>query len=297
MNTSFDWNLLRSFLAVAETGSLSAAARLLGSSQPTIGRHVTELEEHVGVSLFARHARGLSLTERGAEVLEFAESVRRKVDAFERRAAGLDPGLEGTVRISASDVVAVFVLPHVLARIRTELPSIELEIVADNRSSNLLRRDADIALRMYRPSQLSLFARKAAEARLGFYASQSYLGRYGTPTSIEALREHTFLGFDRDDLHVRTVRALGGDVRREDFKIRTDSQTFHVEAVRAGLGIGAIQSALVRDTPEVHELDLGFSLPNLPIWLVAHQDLHRSARVRVVFDRLADELRRYYAQQ
>ena len=217
----FDWNLLRSFVAVAEDGSLSAAARSLGLSQPTVGRHVTQLEDGVGASLFARHPRGLVLTERGTSLYDAARQVRDGVNRFERQAAGLGQGLEGTVRISASEVVATWVLPRMLAGIRRRWPRIDLEIIADNSPANLLRRDADVAVRMFRPEQQELVARKIADAEIGLYASPDYLETWGRPTGFADLEQHTFVGFDRDDLALRALRQLGVNLRREDFSVRT----------------------------------------------------------------------------
>jgi DNA-binding transcriptional LysR family regulator len=289
-----DWNLLRSFVAVAEDGSLSAAARALGLSQPTLGRHVAQLEDGVGASLFARHPRGLVLTERGTALYDAARQVRDGVHRFERQAAGLGQGLEGTVRISASEVVATWVLPRLLAGIRQQWPRIELEIVADNSPANLLRRDADVAVRMFRPEQQELVARKVADAQVALYASPEYLEAWGQPTGFADLAEHTFVGFDRDDLALRALRQLGITLRREDFAVRTDCQSLHVEAARAGLGVAGVQCALARRLGGLVPVLEDLPLPSLPVWLVSHVDVKRSARVRTVFDLLASGLTDYY---
>ncbi len=291
-----DWNLLRVFAAVAEEGSLSAAARGLGLSQPTVGRHVAQLEDAVGASLFARHPRGLALTERGTALYESARQVRAGVDRFSRQAAGLGQGLEGTVRLSASEVVATWVLPRLLVGVRRRWPRIQLELVADNSPSNLLRRDADIAVRMFRPEQQDLVARKVADAAIGLYASPDYLETWGTPTGLEDLAQHSFMGFDRDDLAVRTLRGLGLGVKREDFAVRSDCQTLHVEAARAGLAVAGVQRALARRFAELVPVLEDLPLPALPVWLVAHADVRRSARVRAVFDALAEGLAGFYAE-
>ncbi|MCO4763107.1 MAG: LysR family transcriptional regulator [Myxococcales bacterium] len=296
-SNELDWNLLRSFLAVAEQGSLSAAARTLSSSQPTLGRHISELEERVGVGLFARHPRGLRLTDEGARLFERAVTVREGVDAFARRASGMDPGIDGTVRISASEVVAISVLPHILAELRRAEPAIELELVADNRSASLLRRDADIAVRMFRPTQPDLIARHVADSPLALYASDTYLAHYGAPESLDDLTAHTVVGLDRDDLHVRVLRDIGADIGREDFAIRCDNQPFHLQAAIAGLGISAVQQAIARRHPSLQLVLPEVTLPALPLWLVAHAELRRSPRVRRVFDALAKGLGAYYADE
>jgi DNA-binding transcriptional LysR family regulator len=291
-----DWNLLRSFVAVSEEGSLSAAARKLGLSQPTMGRHIAELEDGVGTSLFARHPRGLTLTERGTALYEAAREVRDGVDSFARRAAGLGRSLDGTVRLSASEVVASFVLPRLLVDIRRRWPAIELEIVADNSPANLLRRDADVAVRMFRPEQPDLVARKAADAQMGLYASPDYLAAsQGPPRGLEDLRRHTFVGMDRNDVDLRLLQRMGVELRRGDFMVRSDCQTLHVEAARAGLGIAGIQRALAERLGGLVRVFEELPLPPLPVWLVAHEDVRRSARVRAVFDALATGLKDFYA--
>jgi len=291
-----DWNLLRSFVAVAEDGSLSAAARRLGLSQPTLGRHVAQLEQEVGASLFARHARGLALTRRGTALFESARTVREGVDDFARRAAGLDTGLEGTVRISASEVVSTWVLPRILVEARRRWPRIDLELVADNAPANLLRRDADVAVRMFRPTQQELVARKVADAAMGLFASPGYVEAFGCPAGPADMAPHTFIGMDRDDTDLRMLRQLGIPLRRDDFQVRTDCQSLHVEAARAGLGIAGLHRAVARAAGGLVPVMRGVPLPALPIWLVAHADVRRSARVRAVFDLLGEQLADFYRE-
>ena len=290
-----DWNLLRSFLTVAETGSLSAAARQLGASQPTLGRHIEELETELGVSLFARHPRGLHVTQDGAALCGLAQDIRAQVDRFERRAAGLDRGLSGTVRVSASEIVALYVLPGLLRELRVTHPGIDFEVVADNRAANLLRRDADVAIRMFQPTQQDLIARKVVDAPLGLFATESYIDRYGLPLALDVLQRHCFVGFDRNDLHLRLLASLGMTASREDFKVRSDSQAFLLQAVVDGLGVGAVQPAIARRFAGLVPVLQDLRLPSLPVWLVAHSDVRRNARVRAVFDGLAAGLRGFYS--
>lgn len=300
-----DWNHIRTLVAVGETGSLSAAARRLGQSQPTLGRHVAALEEDLGGGIFARHPRGLSLTERGRALYELARSVADGVDAFARRAEADEEAMAGTVRISASDVVAHHVLPHVLRPIRRALPQVALEVVADNRVANLPRRDADLAIRMFRPTQPDLIARHIADAALGLYASAEYLAEYGPPiiaTSDDSvpdlgasLRSHTFVGLDQDDFDLQAARAAGVALTHDDFLLRSDAQAFHVQAAAAGLAVAAMQRAVAAQLG-LHEVFAGvLPLPALPVWLVAHADLRRSARVRAVWEGLASGLAEFYA--
>jgi len=291
-----DWNLVRSFVAVAEQGSMSAAARALRTSQPTLSRHIATLEDHLGVRLFVRHARGLTLTREGTALFERAATVRDAFGAFERGATGLDPDLAGTVRITASEVVAVHVLPAWVAGMRREHPGIDLEVVADNRATNLLRRDADIAVRMYPPTQLDLVARHVADSELGLYAHDDYLAD-APPLDgldVDALRRHTVLGLDRDDLFVRTLDRLGLSIPRGAFAVRSDCQPFHVEALRHGAGIVAAQRAIAERIPGVRRVAPDVSLGVLPVWLVAHEDVRRSPRVRACFDHLFAWLRLWF---
>ena len=290
-----DWNHLRSFLAVAEAGSLSAAARQLQLSQPTVGRHVSDLARTLGVALFERHPRGLALTERGAELLETARHIGQGVDRFTRMAQGLSEIEGGTVRISASEVVAHFVLPEILADIASHRPELQLEVVADNRVANLLRRDADIAIRMIAPTQLDLIARRVAAARFGLYASRAYIEASGMPQTLTDLRAHRLIGFDRETSHLQVLSQLGLTLVREDFSLRSDSHTFLIHAVRAGLGIGALQQAMVDATQPLVQVLPALSLPTLPLWLVSHADLRQSVRVRRVYDLLASGLDRFYS--
>lgn len=291
----YDWNFLRTFVAVADAGSLSAAARALGVSQPTLGRHIAQLEEHIGASLFARHPRGLRLTERGAELYEPASVVRGSVELFQRRAAGLDQSIEGAVRISASEIVALYVLPALLVPLRRDYPGLEFEIIADNTISNLLGREADIAVRMLRPTQRALIARKVADATLGLYASPLFVQNQGAPASLADLGEVGGIGMDRDDIHLRTLQRLGWKLHRRDFAVRTDFQPFHVEAARAGLGVAGVQCAIARQLGDLVRVLPELTLPPLPVWVVAHADVRRAARVRTVFDAIAGGLTAFYA--
>ena len=238
-----DWNLIRSFVAVAETGSLSAAARRLSASQPTLGRHVADLEATLGVVLFQRTRSGYQLTPTGAALLERARAVASSADAFERLAAGRTERIAGTVRIASSEVMAVFVLPPMLARLRQAEPGIEIELVASNLVENLLRRDADIAVRMVRPDQQDLVARKIADIGLATFAAKSYLERRGCPETPEDLPAHDIVGYDRGEDIIKVMRAMGFPAERSTFKFRTDNQIVGWEAVRAGIGIGFVQIA------------------------------------------------------
>ncbi|AZO21266.1 LysR family transcriptional regulator [Mesorhizobium sp. M1E.F.Ca.ET.045.02.1.1] len=291
----FDWNLIKSFVAVAETGSLSAAARSLEASQPTLGRHIGELEQALGVTLFRRGRRGYELTEAGSVLYERGRAVSEQANAFSLLALGSVEAIEGTVRIAASEVVAAYVLPRLTARLGEEEPGIEVEIVASNQVENLLRRDADIAIRMVRPAQNELVARKVTDIRLCLCAAQSYLERHGRPEKPADLADHALVGFDRSDEIIRGFAAFGVPVGRSHFRFRTDNQIVLWEAVRTGNGIGLGQKPLADRDPDVETLLPEVPLPVLPVWLAMHRDVRTSMRIRRVADFLHEELKRYSA--
>ena len=291
----FDWNLIKSFVAVAETGSLSAAARRLAASQPTLGRHIGELEQALGVTLFRRGRRGYELTEAGSTLYERGRAVSEQANSFSLLALGSVEAIEGTVRIAASEVVAACVLPRMMARLGAEEPGIEVEIVASNLVENLLRRDADIAIRMVRPAQNELVARKVTDIALCLCAAKSYLDRHGRPGQPGELADHPMVGFDRSDDIIRGLTAYGIPVSRSSFRFRTDNQIVLWEAVRAGNGIGIGQEPLVERDPDMEKLLAGVPLPNLPVWLAMHRDVRTSLRIRRVADFLHEELKRYSA--
>lgn len=287
-----DWALVQAFLAVAEGGSLSAAARATGVSQPTLGRQMKAIEAALGLDLFRRHPRGFELTEAGAALLGPAQAMREAVREIAMYAAGHDAALEGTVRITASEMICHHVLPPIVAQMRAARPEVAVELVPSDVTENLLYREADIAVRMVRPEQLEIVARFLGDIEMGVFAARSYAARRGLPENAETLREHDIVGYDRSELIVKGMRAAGFDVRREDFPVRCDDQTVYWELVRAGCGIGFGQAMVARSDPEVIEIDLGISIPPLPVWLAAHERLRHTPRVRAVWDRLAEGLGR-----
>ena len=282
-----DWTLYRSFLAVAETGSLSAAARALGQSQPTLGRHVADLERALATSLFTRAPRGLILTEAGAIFLPAARQMRDAAAALALLAAGRESSLTGTVRLTASRVVSHHILPPILADLRRAEPGIEIELVPSDSSENLLFREADIALRMYRPTQLDVVTRHLGDFSTAIYAAKSYLDRVGRPTTPDDLLAHDFIGFDRSDLILRLMASLGYPRKREDFPLRCDDQVVYWNLVRAGCGIGATPCRIGDADPSVERVAPFILLPDLPVWLTAPEALRQNPRIRRVMDFLA----------
>lgn len=285
---ALDWSLIRSFLAVAEAGSLSAAARATGISQPTLGRHVQAAEAALEVALFARVAQGLVLTDAGQALLPAAQAMRQAAAELSLTAKSQGEGLDGTVRLTASRVVAHFILPPILARLRTEEPGIEIELVASDASENLLFGEADIALRMYRPTQPDLVARHLGDLPLGLYAAKAYLDRKGRPATQDDLMTHDFIGQDRMDQIIRVMASLGIMVDRHFFPVRCDDPLTYQELVRAGAGLGGILRRIGDADPLLERIDIVPDLPSLPVWLTAAPRLRQSPRLRLVWDALAD---------
>ncbi len=284
--TLSDWSLVQSFLAVADTGSLSAAARQLGRSQPTLGRQVQALEAELGVSLFDRHARGLRLSAVGQQLLPMARQMHAAMNQINLTAAGQAQRMEGTVRITASVFASHHVLPRILADIRAEEPAIRLELAATDTSENLLFREADIAVRMYRPQQADIVTRHVGDVPLCMCAARSYLDRAGRPSSSQELLQHDLVGFDANDMIIRAMQDRGLPVTRDSFTTRCDLQSAYWELIRAGCGIGFTQLQVAQSDPAIEIIPLDIDIPVLPVWLAAPQAMRQTPRIRRVWDLL-----------
>lgn len=285
-----DWSLVQAFLAVAETGSLSAAARELDLTQPTIGRHIQSLEQDLGVSLFNRQARGMALTAQGKALLEHARVMREAAEALSLNAAGKADDPAGTVRVTTSVYVAHYFMPRLVAELRETHPQIQIEIVPSDRSENLLFREADIAVRMYRPTQLDMVTVYLGYIPLGLFASKSYVQRRGRPMAPEEIIDHDIIGYDESRTMIEGFSEAGMTVDRGFFPVRCDNHTVAWEMIRAGagLGFGPAPAGLV-DEALLH-IDVGIPLPKLEVWLTAHEAVRRSARVDAVWKVLAERL-------
>jgi DNA-binding transcriptional LysR family regulator len=286
----FDWQLIRSFLAALDAGSLLGAARRLHTSQPTVGRHIEALEAQLGVTLFERTGRGLIASASALQLADSARTMEAASLAIARSVAGAQKRVGGTVRITASQPVASYLLPPLLARMRGVLPDIQVELEASNAVSNLLRREADIALRMVRPDQATLVTKKIGVVPVGAYASRSYLARCGTPRVPTDLLHHAMIGYDKLDDILRGFRAAGSPLTREAFALRSDDLIVHSQAVRAGLGIGFLADYVVRNDADVVRVLPKLALPELPMWLTVHREIRTNSRIRAVFDFLAKNL-------
>jgi DNA-binding transcriptional LysR family regulator len=290
MNSQFDWTLVRSFLAALEHGSLLGASRRLGSSQPTVGRHISELESQLGVVLFERTGRGLLPTDMAMRLADSARSMEAGALQLQRSVSGADAGVSGTVRITASQPVACVLLPPLLAKLQLLLPSIQIELVASNEVSNLLRREADIAVRMVQPDQSTLVARRIGKVTLGVYAHRDYLQRSGSPRHASDLLGHTLIGSDRNEDILRGFAALGYPLTREHFAFRSDDFLACWQALRSGMGIGFIADYLARTDTSIVRLLPSLKITPLPMWLAVHREIRTSKRIRAVYDFLGNEI-------
>jgi len=291
----YSWDLIRSFHAVAETGSLSAASRRQGLTQPTVGRHIDLLEAELKVPLFIRSRDGMALTPKGEGLFVAAQEVGETATAFERLASGLDEGIAGIVRISANDIFGALILPGLIGEFIAANLGVEIELVVSNDASNLSRRDADIAIRMFRPTQNDLVARKITELPLGLFAHRSYLSTRPDPASFDDLRNFVVVGYDRDPSLIEAARSMGTNFISSDFKFRTDNILSHIWAIRSGAGIGVTHLGLAQRWEGVTQVLPDLRLPGLDLWLACHTDVRYNKRVRAVMDFLAERLKDPYA--
>jgi DNA-binding transcriptional LysR family regulator len=288
------WDLWRAFDAAIETRSLSAAARRLGATQPTLGRQIEALEVALGYPLFVRSQRGLTPTDAALALAPLAATMTATAGALARAGAGASTEA-GVVRVTASEVIACEVIAPILPAFRAVNPEIEVEIDASNAVADLLSREADIAVRMVPPRQQALVARHLGTAEIGLYARADYLARHGMPTSLDDFAGHTIIGYDRDLVLLDQLRAIGIPVEPRSFAVRADNNLVQHALIRAGVGIGGMQHQLAARSPDlVAVLPDAFRLP-LEIWVVMHEDLRGSKPVRALFDFLAAGLGTYLA--
>jgi DNA-binding transcriptional LysR family regulator len=276
-------------------GSLSGAARALDVAQPTVGRHIAALEESLRLALFTRSQAGLMPTEAALALKPYAESMQSTAAALERAAASQGEGARGVVRVTASEVMGVEVLPPIVAALREQYPELKVELQLTNRVQDLLHREADIAVRTGQPHQELLLARRVGHLEIGLHASPQYLARHGAPREAADLDRHTLIGFDQETPFLRNAaKALPG-LTREAFALRTDSDLAQLALIRAGAGIGFCQVALAkRGEALVRVLPGQFSV-QLETWIAMHEDVRSSPCCRVTFDALVEGLQRHLA--
>jgi DNA-binding transcriptional LysR family regulator len=285
-----DWQLLRSFRAVYREKSLSGAARALGLTQPTVGRHIDSLEADLGVPLFVRSQSGLEPTEAAFDLVPHADAMASAAAALVRAVRDENNEARGTVRLTASRVIGAEVLPAILARFRETYPAIAVELVLTNRSEDLLRREADLAVRMIRPTQAALVARKIGESPVGLFAHRRYVDRHGLPTTREELTQHALIGPDADGALFRTMAEQGIPLARAMLSLRTDDELAQHALLRAGAGIGGMQIRIAARDPDLLPVMPEDISITMEMWLAMHENLRASRPVRLLFDHLAPEL-------
>jgi DNA-binding transcriptional LysR family regulator len=289
-SVSFDWNQARAFLATVDEGSLSAAARALGLTQPTLGRQVAAFEERLDIVLFERVGRSLVLTQSGIELLDHVRAMCDAANRVSLTASGQSQTIEGLVRITASDVLSAYILPPALKKLRDKAPLVEVDVVAANDVRDLQLREADIAIRHVRPEQPDLIARLVCEPTAHFYASKKYLNQHGRPGSFDELSGHDFVGLSDNDSIIRTLNPLGLSLTSKNFRMRSASGVVGWEMARTGLGIIVMSDDVAQGTPDMERVFPDMKPIVFPIWLTAHRELHTSRRIRLVFDLLAEFL-------
>lgn len=287
------WEWYRTFLNVLETGSLSAAGRAMGLTQPTVGRHIDSLETALALKLFTRSFDGFAPTDAALELKPYATGVAATAAALRRVASSHGSGVRGTVRLTASEIIGVEVLPPILAALRHKHPELIIELVLSNKVDDLLHREADIAVRMVRPTQQALLAKRVGGIGLGLYARKDYLRRHGIPESMDALSGHAIIGFDHETLFIRKLQEQFPIFSRAALAFRANSDLAQLAAIRAGFGIGVCQVALAaKDKRLVRILKSKFSL-TMDTWVAMHEDLRESPRCATTFAALAAGLAEY----
>lgn len=283
----FPWQLLQSFSVIVETGSLSGAARSMNVSQPTLSRHLSVLEKNLGERLFFRTSEGMRLTSAGESFYNGVQGMAESAARLRYLDVSQSEPLSGTVRISASQITATYLLPDMLTKLHRIAPQLNIEVVSSDDTHNLIRREADIAVRMYRPTQRDIFVKKATELRLGVFASNGYLEQHGHPTSFHDLKDHDVIGYDRSSIIIDGFRQLGMKIDREFFTFRCDDQVVCWNMVKAGYGIGFMQIGIGKQEADLVRVAPDIDVGTIPVWLAAHKELKTTPRVRATFDHLA----------
>ena len=288
--SAFDWNQARAFLVTAEEGSLSAAARALGLTQPTLSRQVAGIEEALGVTLFERTSRALLLTQAGTELLEHFRSMGDAANRISLTATGQSQTVTGKVVIAATNVMATNFLPPVLKGLRTTAPELQIEIIVSNEMSDLRRREADIGIRHTRPHDENLIAKRLRDTTAQLYASTLYLDEVGRPSDAAELAKLQFVGFDDPERRLGLMASRGINLTTANFNFLTASGTLSLALIRQGFGIGILPIEIGEAYPELENPFPAFEQLKIETWLVAHRELRTNLRIRLVFDLLAEGL-------
>ena len=283
---SFDWNQVRAFLVIAEEGSFSAAARVLKTSQPTMSRQIGALEETLGVTLFERSVRGLTLTETGRDLIDHVRVMGEAATLVSMVAEGKSQDVTGEVTVTCTDLMSTTILPRVLKPLRETAPGIQVRVLASRKLEDLTERAADIAIRHVRPDQPDLIARQLGDFRASLYAASEYLDRVGRPRTLLDVAKLDYVG-NSDSTLIERLHGMGISIRRENFVISDANGVVAWEHVKAGYGVSLLPEPLGEAEPTVEKVLPDCPYLEFPIWLVTHRELHTSRRIRIVFDTLA----------
>lgn len=287
---AFDWNQMRAFLATVETGSLSAGARLLGLTQPTLSRQIASLEASLGLLLFDRVGKRLVLTSGGSQLAEDVRAMGSVAERISLTALGQSQSVSGLVRVTASDIVAAYILPEILTTLAIKAPQVKVEVIASNTIDDLLRREADIAIRHIEPRQPDLIARRCRDHSARLYASDKLIARYGRPSDGKAVAQMPFIGFANDSGFQAELHRRGIPVTEDNFRFFAENGTVIWEMVKQGLGVGAMFTTMSEGVAGIECLLPHEEAISAPVWVVAHRELQTSRRIRLVFDMLAEAL-------
>lgn len=283
-SSGLDWDWVKSFLAVYRYGSISAASKIMAVSQPTLSRDIQALEKYTNLQLFERTTQGVQLTEAGQTLVEASENMGSAAELFDRQASGLSERLEGDVRISANEVVGVYLLPPAIKALRDEYPDLHVELVISNQVSSLNKREADIAFRMFRPTQPDLVARRLPDLEMGFFAHKDYIKKFGEPEDLESAKHFNIIGQDEDVESLQLAKKLGVELSRRDFVIRTDHLLTQIALARAGAGIVGTHIGFAKNWPELKRVLPQVPIPSLEFWLVCHGDTQFNSRIRTTME-------------
>ncbi|MCF4097789.1 LysR family transcriptional regulator [Maritalea mediterranea] len=286
----FDWSKVRAFLVAAEEGSFSAAARALGIAQPTLGRQIEALEQELKVTLFERDGRGITLTPSGLELLAHARKMGDAAGAFSLAAHGQSSAIEGRVSIAAAEMFAATELPPIITELRRSEPKLEIELVVSNRASDLHRREADIALRFFRPTEPDLYARKLMDVQAQLYASDAYLTQFNPPLTLDNINRAEFISLDSENVVMHGLNAHGMNLTEANFPLQVDSYVVMWNLMKSGAGVCIMDTSVGDREPGVRRVLPDFPSLNFSMWLVAHRELKTNRRVRRVFDYLVEKL-------
>lgn len=287
---SFDWNQVRAFLATAEEGSFSGAARALKTTQPTIGRQIGALEEALGVTLVERSVRGLTLTEAGRDLLDHVRAMGEAATLISMVADGKSQEVTGEVTVTATDLLSTKILPGLLLPLRQIVPGIRVRIVATDTTQNLTQREADIAIRHARPDQPDLIARHVGDFRANLYAATAYLERASRPRTPREVADHDFVGNADPVRLMAPLQNRGVPLHPERFVASSASGVVAWELMIAGFGIAMQPELLAEAEPGLEKVLPDLQSLEFPIWLVTHRELQTSRRIRIVFNLLARAL-------